>query len=129
MEKEGCPLEIWMKWSIGNSLAILLTTLGCTSVDIDPSYFRATGQGHEPSPEGHWVLRFHKCKCTISSPEKIGLSAETSGGAVKRIHKDLTRYYTDTLGHRLPSTPPNLTLIAKDGAQDETIKVSLVAKI
>ncbi|KAF8468403.1 hypothetical protein BDZ91DRAFT_109336 [Kalaharituber pfeilii] len=81
--------------SDGNVLAQVL-------VDIDPYYFRSTGQGQESSPEGHWVLRFHK---------------------LKRIHKDLTRYYTDTLGHRLPSTPPNLTLIAKDGAQDETIKL------
>lgn len=79
----------------GNVLAQVL-------VDIDPYYFRSTGQGQDSSPEGHWVLRFHK---------------------LKRIHKDLTRYYTDNLGHRLPSTPPNLTLIAKDGAQDETIKL------
>ncbi|KAI5800357.1 HOOK protein-domain-containing protein [Peziza echinospora] len=71
-------------------------------VDIDSYYFRATGQGQDSSPDGHWVLRFHK---------------------LKRIHKDLTRYYTDSLGHRLPSTPPNLTLIAKDSARDDTIRL------
>ena len=29
-------------------------------VDIDSYYFRATGQGQDSSPDGHWVLRFHK---------------------------------------------------------------------
>lgn len=44
--------------------------------------------------------------------------------AVKRLHKDLARYYTEALGHRLPSSPPNLTSIAKDGNTEETIKVA-----
>lgn len=42
---------------------------------------------------------------------------------VKRLHKELTKYYTENLGHRLPSPPPNLTLIAKDGNVEESIKV------
>lgn len=47
--------------------------------------------------------------------------------AVKRLHKDLARFYTETLGHRLPNGPPNLTAIAKDGNVDETIKVRELA--
>ena len=74
------------------------------------------------------MLRFHKCR---SRGRLIELRTQelTFGtfGTVKRIHKDLTRYYADTLGHRLPPTPPNLTLVAKDGSRDETIKVWLYA--
>ncbi|RPB02592.1 hypothetical protein L873DRAFT_418300 [Choiromyces venosus 120613-1] len=73
---------------------------------IDPYYFRSTAPNSDgaggASPGAHWVLKFHK---------------------LKRLHKDLTKYYTENLGHRLPSPPPNLTLIAKDGNVGESIKV------
>ena len=39
------------------------------------------------------------------------------------MHKDLVRYYTENLGHRLPSNPPNLTAIAKDGNVEDVVKV------
>lgn len=75
-------------------------------MDIDPYYFKTTASSSEggggTAPGAHWVLRFHK---------------------LKRLHKDLTRYYTETLGHRLPSAAPNLTMIAKDGNVEESIKL------
>jgi hypothetical protein len=42
---------------------------------------------------------------------------------VRKLHRDLTKYYTEILGHRLPSQGPNLTTIAKDGNVEEAIKV------
>jgi len=45
---------------------------------------------------------------------------------VRKLHKDLSKYYTETLGHRLPSPAPNLTAIAKDSNVEETIKVRTI---
>lgn len=42
---------------------------------------------------------------------------------VRKLHRDLAKYYTETLGHQLPSQGPNLTAIAKDGKVEEAIKV------
>ncbi|KAG0641991.1 HOOK protein-domain-containing protein [Tuber brumale] len=63
---------------------------------------------------------------------KISNLGELSDGSVitkvllKRLHKELTKYYTENLGHRLPSPPPNLTLIAKDSNVEESIKLAKI---
>ena len=48
---------------------------------------------------------------------------------MKRMHKALTQYYTETLSHRLPHLSPNLTAIVKDGNGIETIKVAGILTI
>jgi len=48
---------------------------------------------------------------------------------VKRMHKALTQYYTETLSHRLPHLSPNLTAIVKDGNGNEAIKVAGILTI
>lgn len=81
------------------------STVAKVLLDIDPNYFKMPPETHESSTKTggtHWVLRFQK---------------------LKRLHKDLTQYYTEALGHRLPSQPPNLTAIAKNGSVDEAIKL------
>ncbi|KAG0131805.1 hook-related protein family [Tuber indicum] len=76
---------------------------------IDPYYFRSTASSSDgagrASTDAHWVIKFHK---------------------LKRLHKELAKYYTENLGHRLPSPPPNLTLIAKDGNVEESIKLAKI---
>jgi hypothetical protein len=52
--------------------------------------------------------------------------ADSGRGIVRKLHKDLSKYYTETLGHRLPSPAANLTAIAKDGNTEETIKLAKI---
>lgn len=43
---------------------------------------------------------------------------------VKKIHKELERYYTETLGNTLPIGGPNITNIAKDANKEDLTKVT-----
>ncbi|KAA8911349.1 HOOK protein-domain-containing protein [Sphaerosporella brunnea] len=71
--------------------------------DIDPGYFKGAP---EHSGEGNgWLSKFQR---------------------LRKLHKDLSKYYTETLGHRLPSPAPNLTAIAKDANTEETIKLAKI---
>jgi hypothetical protein len=60
----------------------------------------------------------------------MGNGADAGGEyTVKRMHKALTQYYTETLSHRLPHLSPNLTAIVKDGNRNEAIKVAGILTI
>ncbi|KAF8245809.1 hypothetical protein K440DRAFT_603277 [Wilcoxina mikolae CBS 423.85] len=72
--------------------------------DIDPNYFKAPPAENNERSNG-WLSKFQK---------------------LRKLHRDLTKYYTEILGHRLPDQGPNLTAIAKDGNVEEAIKLAKI---
>ncbi|OLL23897.1 Protein Hook 2 [Neolecta irregularis DAH-3] len=67
--------------------------------DIDPKFFPEPAS----APQSHsWVIRFN---------------------SLKRLHKQLQKYYTNVLAHPPPKIVPNISAIAKDASKDETVKL------
>ncbi|KAL7275336.1 hypothetical protein RUND412_001738 [Rhizina undulata] len=96
-------------------------------LDIDPYYFKSVStssdSGAAASPGAHWVLRFHKrTGLPLFRHTKYPRVTVRAWELIYDL-RDLTRYYTEILGHRLPRSAPNLTLIAKDGNVEESIKL------